>query len=100
MQSKLVRDKIPEIIRQDGRTPICHFADEAEYSEALVEKLKEEAKEFLDNPCVEEAADVMEVIYAICKNKNIDLSGLEEVRRQKNAERGAFEQGIILEEIK
>jgi predicted house-cleaning noncanonical NTP pyrophosphatase (MazG superfamily) len=99
MTSKLVRDKIPEIIRQDGRNPVCHFADEAEYAEALIEKLKEEAKEFLDNPCVEEAADVMEVIYAICKNKNIDISNLEEVRLQKVAERGAFEQGIILEKI-
>ncbi len=29
--NKLVRDKIPEIIRKDNANPISHIADEKEY---------------------------------------------------------------------
>ena len=39
---KLVRDKIPEIIRETGERPIVHVADDAEYADRLADKLDEE----------------------------------------------------------
>ena len=47
---KLVRDRIPEIIIEDGRTPIYHIADKEEYKRELFRKVEEELAEFLIIP--------------------------------------------------
>ena len=68
---KLVRDRIPEIIIEDGRTPIYHIADKEEYKRELFRKVKEELAEFREDPCVEEVADLVEVVYALLEAHNI-----------------------------
>ena len=94
---KLVRDNIPEIIKKSGETPVTQIAEEQEYEEALSKKLYEEVNEFLEDPSVEEMADVLEVIKAICSLKGVDISKLEEVRLKKAKERGSFDKRIILD---
>ena len=96
---KLVRDKIPEIIRYDNGNPVTHVADEKEYWEKLKEKLKEEAEEFYKNNNNEELADILEVIEGICYFRNIKREEIEEIRLKKEKERGGFKKRIILEEI-
>ena len=95
--NKLVRDKIPEIIKIRGDVPFVHIADEKEYEGALRTKLGEEVKEFLADPSVEEVADILEVLRAICELKGVEINNLEEVRKKKVEERGGFKQRIILE---
>jgi predicted house-cleaning noncanonical NTP pyrophosphatase (MazG superfamily) len=95
--NKLVRDKIPEIIKSRGDIPFVHIATEKEYEDALVAKLGEEVKEFLADHRAGEVADILEVLHAICNLKNISLNELEEIRKKKVEERGSFEQRIILE---
>ena len=95
--NKLVRDNIPNIIENKGEKPITHTAEDKEYEEALSHKLHEEVGEFLENPCVEEAADILEVLHAICALKSVDLQALEEVRQKKAEERGGFKNKIILD---
>lgn len=63
-------------------------------------KLCEEVEKFIEDPSLEELADIMEVLNAISAFKDIDLDKLEEVQEKKFKERGGFEDGIILEEIK
>lgn len=97
---KLVRDKIPDIIRKQGQIPVTHVATDDEYWQKLKEKLKEEIKEFASNETEEELADILEVVYAICEFKSIDKEQLELLRQQKVNERGGFTKRIILEETR
>ena len=93
--TKLVRDKIPEIIKAKGINPVNHIAEEREYEKALLEKLKEEVSEFIEDQNKEEMADVMEVIYAILEQKGFTFREVEEVRMKKLEERGGFKKRII-----
>jgi len=98
--AKLIRDKIPEIIRKNGKVPVTHTASDEEYKEGLKNKLQEEFKEFFESESDEEMADILEVIYAICDYKKFDKKKLEILRMKKAKERGKFKKKIILDEIK
>jgi predicted house-cleaning noncanonical NTP pyrophosphatase (MazG superfamily) len=97
---KLVRDKIPEIIRQKGKTPVIHTANDQEYWQKLKEKLAEEVDEFLKSSTEEELADILEVLNTIIDFKKIDKEKLESLRKMKVKQRGGFKYKIILEETK
>lgn len=98
--AKLVRDKIPEIIKKDNIDPVFFVADSEEYYKALIEKLNEEVNEFIESGNIEELADIMEVIYAIAEHKEIDKEKLEKIRLKKAAERGQFKKRFILKTFK
>jgi len=96
--NKLVRDKIPQIIKDKGQEVIFHVANKEEYKIKLYEKLKEEVEEFLKEPNSEELADVLEVIHAICSHLGISFGKLEKIRQEKVEKRGGFNNCIILDE--
>lgn len=100
---KLVRDRIPEIIRADGKTPRTRIVDGDEKKTMLKTKLVEEAKEASESQNVEslteELADVYEVLQAIQRAYDIDMSRINDIKKKKWDERGGFEQGIVLEAI-
>ena len=96
--NKLVRDKIPEIIYNTGSKPKVYIANELQYSEHLKKKLQEEVQEFLEDPCVQELADIQEVILSIATMNGWDQL-LEKERVAKNINRGGFSQRYILIEV-
>ena len=96
--NKLVRDKIPEIIRQKGGNPTTHIAGAEEYWDKLKEKLVEEAKEFMESGSKEELADIFEVIDAVCLYKGFNKDELVRIQEAKATERGKFADKIILDE--
>lgn len=97
---KLVRDRIPEIIRQSGAEPVCRTLSREEKLAALKEKLCEEAAEYKQSGETEELADVAEVLRAILRETDVSLDTLEAARVQKYRERGGFDGGVWLEEVR
>lgn len=95
--NKLIRDKIPGIIKEDKKKPITHIADDSEYWEKLRKKLEEEVDEFLQESTKEELADILEVVYAIRDFRGIEPDELESLRAEKARKRGGFKKKIILE---
>jgi predicted house-cleaning noncanonical NTP pyrophosphatase (MazG superfamily) len=96
---KLVRDKIPEIIKADNKNPIIHTADKKEYWKKLKEKLTEEVNEFLKESNEEEFADILEVLHAISDFKNFDKNKVNQIKKAKATKRGRFKDKIILERV-
>lgn len=96
---KLVRDKIPEVIEENGEDPTSHVADDEEYSDRLIEKLDEEVAEYRESGKLDELADILEVIHAIRKHKGLSREELQEIREQKADQRGRFNDRIVLERV-
>ena len=92
---KLVRDNIPEMIRQRGVEPDIFVATDEEYGTFLKEKLVEEVHEFLESETVEELGDILEVIEALCAWKEFTPTQLKEVKEHKLQERGGFSKKYV-----
>ncbi|ORT59126.1 nucleoside triphosphate pyrophosphohydrolase [Streptomyces sp. CB03238] len=95
---KLVRDLIPQIIRESGAEPMVYVAGPEEYRERLRHKLSEEVAEFLtaaDSAAAEELADILEVVHALALDLGMTPSRLEERRAQKAASRGGFAGRVV-----
>ena len=75
-QGKLVRDKIPEIIIADGKKPIIRILDNDEYLQELDKKLNEEIAEYQADKSIEEMADALEVLFAICEARGSSIEEL------------------------
>lgn len=97
--NKLVRDRIPEIIERDGKRCITETLSEEDYIAALDKKIGEELAEYLREPCLEELADLTEVIYAAAVARGFTLGELEKVRQEKTEKRGGFEKRIFLKSV-
>lgn len=97
--NKLVRDKIPEIIKANGGQPKTRMLDDKKYLRELVKKLKEEVAEFEAEPSVEELADIKEVMIALRTAMGIRAGELEDVRRKKADTNGRFKKRIFLESV-
>ena len=94
---KLVRDKIPQIIIADGRTPIVRTLSDDEYLSELDRKLNEEVAEYQADKSLEEMADVLEVLLAICEARGHSVDELMEVRDKKREKRGGFRDKVYWE---
>ena len=93
--TKLVRDKIPEILDAKGVRYEKRVASLRKYKSELIKKLPEEALEFSEAGEPEELADVMEVVRALLKlpaYKNV-----EQIRKRERKKRGGYDGRIIVE---
>jgi len=96
MGEKLVRDKIPEIIREQGESPKVRIAGHDELDVLLREKIVEEAQEFLFSGDTEELVDIQEAIDALLKLRKADPALIELQRHSKLLARGGFTKGYVL----
>jgi len=100
MYSKLVRNRIPDIIESCGGSCEYRVLGKDEYVEALKAKLVEEAQELLETDDAEgfvwELSDVMEVIDCLLEAAGVSMSAVREVQRRKREKRGGFEKHLFL----
>ena len=89
--TKLVRDKIPDLF-PGGQ---YHTADDAEFRQRLIDKVKEEVQEFEEIPCLEEAADIYEVFMAMIRAHNMFLSDVIFEPHKKKLSRGGFNKKAV-----
>ncbi len=97
--NKLVRDSIPEIIADSGKSCTTKILSEKDYLQMLDAKLDEELAEYHKDQSVEELADLMEVIRAITVARGYSLDELERIRVEKVQRRGGFEKKLLLKEV-
>ena len=96
---KLVRDRIPEIIRASGKSCATEVLSDEAYLRMIDAKLDEELAEYHQEQNLEELADLLEVLRAAVIARGYTLDKLESVRAQKAAKRGGFAQKILLKEV-
>ena len=96
LYNKLVRDKSPEIIRQQGENPICRTLDQEEYLRCLEQKLDEEVEEYHRDRNAEELADILEVVFALADSIGCGCEELMEIYHRKHNARGGFRDRIFL----
>ncbi len=96
MGEKLVRDKIPDIIREKGESPKIRIAKPDELDVLLRQKIVEEAKEFLVSGDTEELVDIQEAIDELLKLRKADPALIEIQRHSKLLARGGFTKGYVL----
>jgi len=99
--NKLVRDRIPIIIKANGQVPVWRKLKSNERRQALMEKLLEEVGEFVKSrrKKADELIDILEVVMALASYYGLDLKHLLrlcEVKRKKN---GGFDKWIFLESV-
>ena len=99
---KLIRDRIPAIIAEEGRQCRTTTLSEPDFQVALLAKLVEEAKEVQTAPADEfltELADVLEVFDAILTAHQLTMPQVRQVQEQRRQARGGFDNRIQLDWI-
>ena len=100
---KLVRDKIPEIIRLDNGTPYVRVLEDIDFWEYLIKKDSEELDEVKAATTKEEIkkelADKLELIIAMAEFNGFTLQDIISEAEIKKEKRGGFQKRILLEKV-
>tara|TARA_R110002020_G_scaffold193159_2_gene393371 strand:- start:247 stop:591 length:345 start_codon:yes stop_codon:yes gene_type:complete len=96
---KLIRDNIPRILDNLKKSHSYRIASKEEYPKYLKKKLQEEVDEFLENPCIEELADIAEVLEHLSLVVGATPGLLGQTMREKSLKKGKFLKGYILESV-
>lgn len=96
---KLVRDKIPDLIKAHGDELETTVLDKAQFEKELRKKLVEESKELIEakeEDLVNELADVLELVKSLASHHKIPFKYLERYQAEKRKKRGGFGKRIYL----
>lgn len=101
--NKLIRDKIPEIIKKDNAVPKVLELDDKQFAIRLKEKLMEEVKELIEakteKEILNELVDVFEVLESIALNNHITIADIKKQKEKKKIQRGGFDKKLFLEYV-
>ena len=102
--NKLIRDRIPEIIKKDGAMPKVSRLNHAKFVKELKKKLVEESNELQmarnRKSLLNELSDVLEILMNIAKVEKLNWKSIENKRKTKKLERGGFDKKLLLKEVR
>ncbi|OTY12989.1 phosphoribosyl-ATP pyrophosphohydrolase [Bacillus mycoides] len=101
--NKLIRNKIPQIIKANGKTPTTRILPEDEYIKEICKKTGEELTEYIEAKTkpdkLEELSDLLELINALAEQEGTTLAEINNIRKKKAKERGDFSNRVFLIEV-
>ena len=102
--NKLVRDNIPNIIKENGEEPIYHILNDEEYWNALLKKDTEELEEVQEaeskDEILKELGDKLELIRAMAEYQGFTLEDVMKQADKKRQTNGGFQKRLFLETVK
>jgi predicted house-cleaning noncanonical NTP pyrophosphatase (MazG superfamily) len=96
---KLVRDKIPEVIKENGGEFRVRILKKEEFDKELRKKVVEEAKELMKarkNEVINELVDILELLKTIARYHGVEFKEVDKYRREKKMKRGGFRKKLFL----
>lgn len=101
--NKLIRDKIPDIIKKENKKFNIRILDDEEFKFEIIKKIGEEYQELLNSKNndeeIEELADLFELIITLSGVFDLSLDELNAYRMTKKEKRGGFEEKIFLIDV-
>ncbi|MEL7654927.1 MAG: nucleoside triphosphate pyrophosphohydrolase [Bacillota bacterium] len=97
--NKLVRDRIPQLIEESGRSYTSRTLNEKEYFDALLDKIVEEIEEYRISQNEEELADVYEVLDCLVKLKEYEPMHIDYLQLIRREARGSYVDRILLIDV-
>ncbi|MBG9753563.1 nucleoside triphosphate pyrophosphohydrolase [Bacillus thuringiensis] len=101
--NKLIRNKIPQIIKSNGKIPTTRILPKDEYIKELCKKTQEELTEYIEAKTkpdkLEELSDLLELINALAEQEGTTLEEINNIRKKKAKERGGFSDRVFLIEV-
>lgn len=102
--NKLIRDKIPEIIKKDRAVPKVSCLSNKRFEKELKKKLIEESKELQaargKKDILKELADILEVLQTIARIENVSWNEVKKQRKKRSKKRGGFKKRLFLKEVR
>lgn len=101
--NKLIQNKIPQIIKSNGKTPTTRILPQDEYIKEICKKTQEELTEYIEaktkSDKLEELSDLLELINALAEYEGTTLEEINNIRKKKAEERGGFSNRVFLIEV-
>lgn len=101
---KLVRDNIPNIIKENDEEPIYHTLNDEEYWDALLRKDAEELEEVKEtkskDEVLKELGNKLELIKAMAEYLGFTLEDVIKQADKKRQTNGGFQKRLFLEAVK
>lgn len=98
--NKLVRDNIPEIIKESGHYCEYIILNENDHKKAIKNKIFEESDELINAKSreekIEEIADLLEILEEFCNIENISFEEVLTKKEEKKNKKGSFKERKFL----
>jgi len=98
--NKLIRDKIPGIIKEAGWVPTVRILKKSEFLKAIKKKVLEEARELIQTKdkkgIIDEIVDIQELLDVLASEIKLTKSEIKKFQIAKRKKRGGFKKRLFL----